>query len=161
MGWFAKAVGEAGGAAVGTVVKDAGSALGTLAKDLRAAITGDVVISEEGRIRLEELAIKLEEVEQSLALGQVEINKLEAQNPSLFVSGWRPFIGWVLGVSLASYFLPKHLLAAVFWIKACWSAGVVQAYPIDAQGLIELVGAMLGLGTLRSIEKWGGVARLK
>ena len=34
-------------------------------------------------------------------LAQIEVNKEEAQHRTVFVAGWRPFIGWVCGVALA------------------------------------------------------------
>jgi hypothetical protein len=161
MSVFAKMIGEAGGAAVGETVKGVGSAIGGLARDLRAAFTGQEVISEETKIKLAEIADRLEQREKDLALAQVDVNKLEAQNPNLFVSGWRPFIGWVCGVSLACYFIPKYLLAAIFWIRASWAAQVLVAYPVDGVDLLQLVLAMLGMATLRTIEKHGSVARVK
>lgn len=161
MSVFAKMIGEAGGAAVSETVKGVGSALGGLAKDLRAALTGKEVISEETKIKLAEIADRLDEREQELALAQVDVNKLEAQNPNIFVSGWRPFIGWVCGVSLAFYFIPKYTLAAIFWINASWDAQVLVPYPVDGADLLELIFAMLGMATLRTIEKKMNVARVK
>jgi hypothetical protein len=32
--------------------------------------------------------------------GQLDINKVEAASTSVFVSGWRPFVGWVCGIGL-------------------------------------------------------------
>lgn len=153
------AVGQMGGGAVGEVVKSAGSALGGLAKDLRAAFTGETVLSEETKLKLSDIADRIEQREQDLALAQVEVNKLEAQNPSLFVSGWRPAIGWVLAAALATYYIPKYGLAAFFWVQACWKAQVLVSYPVDGADLLELVFAMLGMGTLRTIEKHMNVAR--
>jgi hypothetical protein len=158
---LSKLIGEAGGAAVGEVVKAAGSALGGLAKDLRAAITGDTVMSEDAKLKLAEIADRLDQREQDLALAQVEVNKLEAQNPSIFVSGWRPMIGWVLSAALAAYYLPKYTLAAIFWIKACWGMQALVPYPVDGADLMELVLAMLGMGTLRTLEKRWDKARTK
>ena len=40
-----------------------------------------------------------------MSLSQVELDKLEAASPSLFKSGWRPFVGWVCGIGLAVQFL--------------------------------------------------------
>ena len=38
-------------------------------------------------------------------MAQVDVNKAEAQHRSIFVAGWRPFIGWVCGVALAYHFI--------------------------------------------------------
>ena len=111
--------------------------------------------AERERVRAEmekDLAAKTHE----LNLAQVETNKVEAQHQSVFVAGWRPAIGWVCGLGLASYYIPKHVLAAVFWTRACWGAQSLLPYPIDNAGLMELTLALLGFGVLRSGEKIAG-----
>ena len=52
-----------------------------------------------------EIATMAENHAQELAKGQLEINKAEAQHKSLFVAGWRPFIGWTCGIALAWHFV--------------------------------------------------------
>jgi len=86
-------------------------------------------------------------------IGQIEINKTEAQNPNVFTSGWRPGAGWVCVIGLAYTFLLRPMLG---WI----SPGLgIQAPPaIDTTELIALLGALLGIGTLRSMDKWKGKA---
>ena len=89
------------------------------------------------------------------ALAQVEVNKIEAAHSSVFVSGWRPSIGWVCAAGLAWVFV----LAPV----ASWGlviSGVKAELPgIQTDYLLELVVAMLGMGGLRTFEKMRGVAR--
>ena len=55
-------------------------------------------------LKLSELAQKgdLAELNAHVKLlsGQIEINKIEAASSNWFVAGWRPFVGWVCGVSL-------------------------------------------------------------
>ena len=80
--------------------------------------------------------------------GQLEINKTEAANPSVFVSGWRPFIGWICGIGLAYQFLIYPILIAF----------VPHIVQLDMGTLITLLGGLLGLGTLRTVEKLNGVA---
>ena len=36
-----------------------------------------------------------------LVQAQTDINKVEAASPSVFVAGWRPFIGWTCGMACA------------------------------------------------------------
>lgn len=93
--------------------------------------------------------------ELQIIAGQLDINKAEAANPSLFVSGWRPFVGWVCGVGLAMQFLIAPLIT--------WGAAVIGKTivlpPLDLAILITMLGGMLGLGGLRTVEKINEVAR--
>jgi hypothetical protein len=84
-----------------------------------------------------------------------EINKAEAAHSSVFVSGWRPFFGWIGGAALAFNYLIRP-----FWVWAVdfWFPGSPVPPALDGM-LWELVFGMLGIGGLRTIEKWKGVAR--
>ena len=86
---------------------------------------------------------------------QLEINKAEAEHKSLFVAGWRPFIGWICGLSIFWAFLGQPILG---WLMV---ANGIEALPpaIATDRLFELVLAMLGIGGLRTFEKLKGVAR--
>ena len=96
--------------------------------------------------------LKLMELQQSGALaemtGQLEINKVEAANPSLFVSGWRPFVGWICGMGLAYQFLVYPLVVGF----------VPEIHSLDMGTLLTLLGGMLGFGAIRMNEKINGVA---
>jgi len=87
---------------------------------------------------------------------QVELNKIEAAHASLFVAGWRPFIGWICGVALAWTFLGHPLLE---WVAALAGAKDFVAPPLAGDNLMELVVAMLGLSGLRTFEKTKGSAK--
>ena len=50
----------------------------------------------------------------SLVQGQMEVNRTEAQHPSLFVAGWRPAIGWVCALALAYHFAMRPVIECVF-----------------------------------------------
>ena len=89
-------------------------------------------------------------IQQAPALVQSEINKIEAQHRSIFVAGWRPFLGWVCGAGLANVFLVNP------WIQ--WTTG--EAGPaMPTEVMTQLVVALLGLGALRTAEKFGGRAK--
>ena len=108
--------------------------------------------------------LNIEVIKQRLAqqplIAQQEINKIEAQHRSVFVAGWRPFIGWVCGVSIAFYFIPQFALAAYIWASQSLASGQLLSYPSEgAEHLFELVLALLGMATLRSVEKFGKVAK--
>jgi len=80
---------------------------------------------------------------------QTQINQVEAQNPHLFVSGWRPFIGWVCGVAFAYHFIVQPLLA----FAIANAGGEVKLPAFQMQELSTVLMGMLGLGSLRTIEK--------
>ena len=89
-------------------------------------------------------------------LSQLEVNKAEALHRSIFVAGWRPFIGWTCGLSLAYQFVVTPLAA---WCLTMWSPGTpLPVLPeFVTSNLFELVLAMLGLGGLRTFEKLKGL----
>jgi len=87
--------------------------------------------------------------ELALIAGQMEINKVEAANPSVFVSGWRPAIGWVCGAGFAIQFVVGPLAE---WGAAL--AGHPVKFPqMDTGTMMPLLLGMLGLGGLRTAEK--------
>ena len=87
--------------------------------------------------------------------GQTDINAVEAANTNLFVSGWRPFIGWVCGIALAYQYVAAPLL---MWVAT--SLHIPLAAPPKLDGALwELVSALLGMGGLRTLERIKGVAR--
>lgn len=100
------------------------------------------------------------EVDMSLSkmdLAQVEVNKVEAAHSSIFVAGWRPFIGWVCGLSLAFEFLARPLAQ---WGLLMYGSDVVLPV-LEGDALYSVLMGMLGLGTLRTYEKQKGVSRKK
>ncbi len=99
-----------------------------------------------------ELAKELE-----YTLGQLEINKIEAANPSLFVAGWRPAVGWCGALGYGYEFLCRPLLNGL-----AVASGLPPVFPgIEIEALTSLLFGLLGLGTLRTLEKVKGVARTK
>lgn len=90
-------------------------------------------------------------------MGQLEINKIEAANPSLFVSGWRPAVGWICTIGLGMQFM---VLPLVTWTALIFGKILVLP-PLDLGFLVTMLGGILGLGGLRSYEKINDVARIK
>lgn len=85
---------------------------------------------------------------------QTDVNAVEAANPSVFVAGWRPFIGWVCGVSLAYQYVVTPI---IMWLAVTFHVALAAPPKLD-DTLWQLVFAMLGLGGLRTFEKIKGVA---
>lgn len=101
-----------------------------------------------------ELLLKAQEIDAELAKGQQAINEQEAASPSLFVAGWRPFIGWVCGVAFAYHFVLQPLITYV----AALNGHKVDLPVFDMQQLSTVLMGMLGLGGLRTVEKLKGVS---
>jgi len=97
------------------------------------------------------LAIVKQRLAQQPALAQVEVNKAQAGHRSMFVAGARPFLMWVCGVGLSMAFIINPLLE--FYTDGKETINI----PIDV--IMELVIAMLGLSTLRTVEKLQGKAK--
>lgn len=86
--------------------------------------------------------------------GQIDTNKVEAANPSVFVSGARPFIMWVCGVGCAWNWIGLPIMKAAL---AIYGHPIVLS-PADISEMLPVLMGMLGLGTLRTVEKLNGVA---
>ena len=86
---------------------------------------------------------------QEINKAQIEVNKVEAGSTNLFVSGWRPFVGWTCGVALCYHFVLQPLLMFILS-----STGNPMELPgFDMTTLTTVLMGMLGLGGLRSYEK--------
>jgi len=93
---------------------------------------------------------------QELALAQVEVNKAEAASNSVWKGGWRPFVGWVCGAAFAYHFVLQPL--AIFGLAA-YGMEVPPLPNFDMGQLMTVLMGMLGLGGLRSFEKYKHVAK--
>jgi hypothetical protein len=104
-----------------------------------------------------------------LLVKQIETNANEAKNPNVFVAGWRPFIGWISGVSLGLIYIPKALVLTGVWtyqaitIISAWNGigppPTMPDYPdLGVSDLIGLLMSMLGIATLRTVDKIQGVS---
>lgn len=137
--------------------------IGSILKDLISPVTNiieEVVIDKdkvrEIQLEIEKLADKADERYHNELMGQIEVNKVEAQHASIFVAGWRPFIGWTSGVGIAYTFVLAPFIEFV-----ARANGYAQDMPLpDAAQLMTLVTAMLGVGAMRSYDKNHGTAAL-
>lgn len=98
---------------------------------------------------------------QASDLGQMQVNAAEAQNPHIFVAGWRPFIGWVCGFILAIAYIPKALAVLGIWVYVCIKGNQFAPPPsLDIGDVIALMGSLLGLGAMKSFDQFMGTATL-
>jgi len=87
-------------------------------------------------------------------MGQLEINKAEAASASVFVSGWRPFIGWTCGAACAWNWVGISVAKVI----AAFFQYPIVLTPADLSEMLPVLMGMLGLGVLRTAEKMKGVA---
>jgi len=90
----------------------------------------------------------------TLVQGQLEVNKIEASSPSVFVSGWRPFIGWVCGTACAWNWIGISIVSTICTILE----NPVLLQKADVSEMMPVLLGLLGLGALRTYEKAKGVA---
>lgn len=88
-------------------------------------------------------------------IAQMAINKEEASHPNVFVSGWRPAVGWVCVIALFFNYIISPLLA---WAAVIWMHDAIIPQ-LDISELLTLLFGLLGMGTLRSYDKRQGTAR--
>jgi len=128
------------------------------------SIADDLFTSDEERLKV---ALQEKTIDANLIQGQLAINAKEAAHGSVFVAGWRPFIGWIGGLALAYQFILYPLLV---WI---WALGQAQGWipchidpsntstlctfttpPVfDSGALFAMLTGLLGIGGMRSYDK--------
>lgn len=132
------------------IIAGAVSGLGETAVKIRTAITG---IDPAKQAELTQLAAQIDaakaKAETDLMQAQIDLNKQEAANQNLFVSGWRPGLGWLIVAALAMKY--------VLYPFAVWIGLIVgytlPSFPVDDGALYPLIVGMLGLATTRTVEK--------
>lgn len=118
-----------------------------LAKGLDELFTSD----EEREAAKLKLATLMQQPHMLQAVANIE----GAKHRSVFVAGWRPAIGWVAALGLGYQFLVLPF------------AGLINAYlklpaelpELQAEQLMTLVLSLLGLGGMRTFEKYKGAAK--
>ena len=102
------------------------------------------------------------QIEQQLAthlakidLAQLDINKQEASHRSIFVAGWRPFIGWTCGLALAWTYVGVPILQFIL----AQTGHLIDLPSLDMSQMMPVLMGLLGLGGLRTFEKFKGVSK--
>ena len=104
-----------------------------------------------------EVATMAENHAQELSKGQLEVNKVEAAHKSLFVSGWRPAVGWVCVLGMFGNFITIPFTNFVLAL----TGSEIEVPLIPLETMMPVLLGMLGLGGLRTYEKKAGVQRDK
>ena len=124
--------------------------IGGVFTGIREAITGEKI---EDPNQKAEILYKLKLLEIETLRGQMAINKTEATHKSIFVAGWRPFIGWSGGFAIAYNYIIQPFFLMLFMAN-----GIAIDMPVlDIGTLMTLITGMLGFGALRSFDKKNGV----
>ena len=98
-------------------------------------------LSQSGAFKELEVALEADKL-------QAAINLADAQSGVWWQAGWRPFIGWVCGAALVWTYILRDV-----WLWIASMNGWTMPPKLDATDLITILVAMLGMGTLRSIDK--------
>ena len=101
-----------------------------------------IVDKDQANALAHEISTMAERHAQELAKGQLAVNAVEAAHKSLFVAGWRPFVGWVSGIGLAYNVIISQILGIWFKVPT-----------VDPSLLTPVLMGMLGMGAMRSFEK--------
>jgi len=119
---------------------------GTTTKAVDSVFSGVTNILDEVITSKEEKAL----IQIKMNTLQTETNNKNAENPSLFVSGWRPFIGWICGMGLGFNFVIRPIMNYILLVFY----PTVETMPsLDVSVLLSLVTGMLGFAGLRTFEK--------
>lgn len=115
------------------------------------------IVDKDQKAKLaHELATMTERHAQEIAKAQIEVNKVEAASRTPFVAGWRPFVGWTCGIALAWHFV---MFPVVSFLVVLSGEDIPPLPVFDMDSLMTILLGMLGLGGLRTYEKFKGIAR--
>lgn len=95
--------------------------------------------------------LEMSKIELQTVTAQADINKLEATNASVFVSGWRPFVGWVCAFALAYVSIIEPIVRFIAHVCFDYQGDFPK---IDTTITLQVLLGMLGLGTMRSVDKY-------
>lgn len=118
------------------------------------AVDKNFTSKRELEVKAMEIALEEMQIDKELKLAQTQVNKEEAKHSSIFVAGWRPFIGWVCGAALFYNFIFIHILCYIMEYAA---PDLVCPEPIQLEHLFPIITGMLGISGLRTYEKIKGV----
>jgi hypothetical protein len=115
-------------------------------------VASDLITTDKERMQLD---IENRKLDQAMDMAQIDVNKIEAASSSLFVAGWRPFIGWGCG----SAFVYSAMVEPIARFVAQVGFHYTGAFPqLDTNLTMQVMVGMLGMAGMRSYEKTKGVA---
>jgi uncharacterized membrane protein YjfL (UPF0719 family) len=137
--------------------------VGKTAVDLRKAITGKMSADQEYQLQVMILQMENDSLkaQNQLLTAQAEINKVEASNPNLYISGWRPTVGWGSTAGFLLQILIFPIAKVVLNLCGIDSAKMIPE--LDMATIMSVLGSLLGIGAIgvmRSYEKKNGIQNL-
>ena len=126
--------------------------IGSLAGPL-FGLVDDLFTSDEER---EAAKLKLLEMEQKGELAQIAVNMQEAKSENVFISGWRPAVGWTCTAAFAYAFVLQPFAAFIALVSGMDPALLAALPDLDIGSMMPVLLGMLGLGAMRSYEKKSG-----
>lgn len=122
--------------------------------EIGAKLLDKIIPDKDAREKAQtELLKAAQDQDFQLAVAQIKVNEEEAKSENLFKSGWRPAIGWICVFGLFYNFVLYNIL---LWTVATFKLSL-NPPALMSDILMELVFAMLGLGSLRTFEKIKGI----
>jgi hypothetical protein len=91
----------------------------------------------------------------NIDLAQLEVNKEEAKSRNVFIAGWRPFIGWTCGIALCW----TYILQPIAQFVLAQTGHLIDLPGLDMSTMMPVLLGMLGLGGLRTWEKYKGLTK--
>ena len=88
-------------------------------------------------------------------LAQLQVNKEEAKSRNVFIAGWRPFVGWTCGLALCW----TYILQPIAQFVLAQTGNLIDLPALDMSTMMPVLLGMLGLGGLRSFEKFKKVTK--
>ena len=129
--------------------------LGSLVQPVTGLLDKFIEHKDQKNQLAHEISTMAERHAQELAKGQLEINKAEAQSRNVFIAGWRPFIGWTCGVAMAY----NYVIHPILMFTLAQFNYLVAIPALDLSEMMPVLMGMLGLGGLRSFEKYKGISK--
>jgi hypothetical protein len=110
-------------------------------------IASDLIGTKESK---EQNSFEVKKLEHELAVGQIDINKIEAASESKFKSWWRPALGWVCVLAFTYSGLLEPFLRFISVVLFHYNGD----FPVvNTDIMTTVLYGMLGLGTMRSVDK--------
>ena len=136
---------------IGTILSVAGDLVNSIGNQIRGKVPVDLVKLAELEVKMKELQNVIPTLLSEVDKAQAIVSAEEAKSPSIFKSGWRPTVGWICTFALAYHYI---LMPFIIFIIGLFMTDLPKAPELDIGELLTLLFGLLGLGTLRTVEKF-------